>query len=126
MQIVELTQERRTIPSSAYRLHPNFNSNTLANDIGILVMPTVVNESPSIRYSRLPREFRTEMFTGEDVTVVGWGRTCTNCAASNVLRGVTSQIMSTADCRQYFSTANDNFLCMRTGDVGGTCPGDSG
>lgn len=124
MQVIEPTQERRTIPSSNYRLHPNFNSNTLANDIGILVMPTPVEESPYIRYSRLPFEFREEMFTGEMTTVVGWGRTCTTCAASNVLRGVTNPIMSTAECQEYFRTVNDNFMCMRTGDVGGTCSGN--
>lgn len=123
MQIVEHTQERRTIQSTSYRLHPNFNSNTLTNDIAILVMPTSVGESPYIRYSRLPGEFRNEMFTGEMTTVVGWGRTCTTCASSNVLRGVTNPIMSTVECRQFFSTVNDNFMCMRTGDIGGTCPG---
>lgn len=126
MAVIEPTQERRTIPSAQYRLHPNFNSNTLANDIGILIMPTDVNETPYIRYSRLPYEFRNEQFTGEMVTVVGWGRTCTNCPASNVLRGVTNPIMTMAACRQYFSTVSDNFICMQTGDVGGTCPGDSG
>jgi Trypsin len=71
MAVIEPTQERRTVPSSAYRLHPNFNSNTLANDIGILIMPTDVNETPYIRYSRLPHDFASELFTGEMVTVVG-------------------------------------------------------
>lgn len=69
MQIVEPTQERRTIAQQNYRLHPNFNSNTLANDIGILIMPTAVAETPFIRYSRLPHDFRNEQFTGEQVTV---------------------------------------------------------
>lgn len=74
MQVQEPTQQRRTVPQSAYRLHPQYNSRTLANDIAIFITPTAINQSPQIRYSRLPHDFRSELFNGELVSIVGWGK----------------------------------------------------
>jgi hypothetical protein len=71
-QIVEPTQQRLSVPSASYRLHPSFNPSTLANDIGLLIMPEPgMRETPQVRFSRLPHAFRNELFAGEIVSIVG-------------------------------------------------------
>jgi secreted trypsin-like serine protease len=127
IQVNEPTQQRRTIASSAYRLHANYNPSTLANDIAILITPTPVVETQFVRFSRLPHDFRNELFTGELVSIVGWGRTCVTCPGSDVLRGVQNYIITNEACRAiYGNTVTDQFFCMQTTGQRGTCPGDSG
>ncbi|XP_070495394.1 brachyurin-like [Chironomus tepperi] len=127
INMVEPTQQRRTIPLADYRLHENYNPPSLQNDIAILLIRTnPVAETPEIRFPQLPYTLRNDLFAGEMVSIVGWGRTCATCNTSPVLRGVTNLIITNAECRQFYSTVVAHQMCMQTVGQRGTCPGDSG
>lgn len=82
-------------------------------------------ESREIRYPQLPRSLVGELFAGETVSIVGWGRTCATCNTSPVLRGVTNLIITNAECRTFYSSVVAHQMCMSTVGQRGTCPGDS-
>lgn len=52
--IVEATQVRVTVGAAARRIHPSYNSNTLVNDVAVLVMPSNVGLTARIQLLRLP------------------------------------------------------------------------
>ena len=52
--VVEATQVRVTVAAGARRIHPSYNSNTLVNDVAVLVMPSNVGLTARIQLLRLP------------------------------------------------------------------------
>jgi hypothetical protein len=72
---IEPSQQRRTAPSADYRLHPQYNSQNLNNDIAtILITGAALTFTPQVQAARLPRgALASENFVGDRGRSSGWG-----------------------------------------------------
>jgi chymotrypsin len=125
----EANQQRRTVPSSGYRLHASYNPSNLNNDIATLIMPTAVTATPQVQWSALPAIGNTETFAGELAVMSGWGRTSDGSSATSAqLRSTQNNIITNAVCAQTYgsSTVIASTICTSTAGGRGTCNGDSG
>jgi len=102
--------------------HPDYDDDTLENDIMILKL-----ESDS---SAQPVEYDTgsaDTSAGEDVTVMGWGTTQSGGSSSDVLLEVEVDIVSNSDCESdYGSGAITDVMMCAARDGKDSCQGDSG
>lgn len=122
--IVEEGQQRQTIPSANYRLHPNYTPSTLANDIAIMHAPAAFTVSQWVQFIALPRNFLTETFAGLRGTSTGWGRTTNGGSTSNVMRRAINNIITNAACAAVYGGAvvNAGVICIETNESNqGTC-----
>ncbi|KAL7015112.1 hypothetical protein ACKWTF_016279 [Chironomus riparius] len=126
--IVEATQQRRTVTSANYRIHANYNPSNLNNDIAILLVPTAWTHNTAVQPTRLPTAFASELFVGETATVSGWGRVTNTGATSAVLRVATAPVITNAACSSVFgsSVIVASVICISTTHGQGSCNGDSG
>ncbi|KAG5668460.1 hypothetical protein PVAND_016400 [Polypedilum vanderplanki] len=74
--VVEANQQRRTVPSSGYRIHANYNPSNLNNDIAVLITPT-----PNFAWTTAGQPTRrptgaqlSDLFVGDRSRATGWGR----------------------------------------------------
>lgn len=67
----EITQQRQTVQSSNYRTHRQYNPQTFANDIALLILPQAAVFNQFVQPSILPSNFRNELFVGELATSTG-------------------------------------------------------
>jgi chymotrypsin len=128
--VVEASQQRRTVPSASYRIHANYNPSNLNNDIAILITPTPnFAFGGAVQASRLPTAFASELFVGETARSTGWGRTTNTGATSAVLRKAYNPVITNAACASVYGTSVviGSVICIATAGVNqGTCNGDSG
>ncbi|KAG5668459.1 hypothetical protein PVAND_016399 [Polypedilum vanderplanki] len=127
MNVIEPNQQRRTVQSAQYRIHANYNSQNLNNDIAtmILLQPLTLNQFVAV----IPlAQANAGTFAGVTGQSIGWGRTVDGGASSPVLRVVQNPIITNAVCAQTFGTAvvNAAVICTDTTGGRGTCQGDSG
>lgn len=127
MNRVEETQQRRTVPSANYRIHPNYNNQNLNNDIAILVMDSPLTFNQFVQPIAMA-ESNAGAFVGVRAQATGWGRVADGQGTSNVLRVVQADIISNEACAAVFgpTVVNDAVLCIDTAGGRGTCNGDSG
>lgn len=126
--VIEPEQARQTVPAANYRLHADYSSTSLANDIAILIAPTTWTLTPNIATIAMPGAI-AEQFAGFRGTSTGWGRTTNTGATSAVMRRAENDIITNAACAAVYGTAvvNDRVICIETGTSNqGTCHGDSG
>jgi hypothetical protein len=112
---------------SAYRMHPNYDSRRLINDIALIFLPSKAIFNQFVQPIALPRDNLADLFVGERATLSGWGRfTDSSWATSPVLRSVSNYVISNEDCaRVYGDMVQPSTLCMRNfGEA--SCHGDSG
>jgi secreted trypsin-like serine protease len=85
-------------------IHPNFNSNSLTNDIAILQFsPLTISASSKIAFICLPTANQDPFQTNSDLVAIGWGVTSYGSTTqSNTLQQVTVQVFSSTstDCLQ--------------------------
>jgi secreted trypsin-like serine protease len=129
--IVEANQQRRTVTSANYRLHPQYNTANLNNDIAILITPTPAFAfTVAVQPTRRPAGAELqELFVGDRARSTGWGRTTNTGAVSAVLRKAYNTIITNAACAATYGTAVvfPGVLCIETNVSNqGTCNGDSG
>jgi chymotrypsin len=128
--VVEATQQRRTVPSSGYRIHAQYNPSNLNNDIAILVVPTVWSWTAAVQPTRRPTGAQlSELFVGDRSRATGWGRVTNTGATSAVLRKAYNTIITNAACASVYGTAVvfAGVICKETAQSNqGTCNGDSG
>lgn len=67
----EPLQHRQTVLPAGYRIHENYNTANLNNDIAILILPAAATLTPQIQVATMPALTNTELFTGELATVSG-------------------------------------------------------
>ncbi|KAL7014637.1 hypothetical protein ACKWTF_016038 [Chironomus riparius] len=124
---IEETQQRRRIPSYDYKIHENYNPHNLQNDIAILLIRSYpIIETREVQFVQLPYDYKKELFVGEMVSIVGWGRTCTLCQSSSVLRGSENYVIANEECLPYHTLFSDHQMCIRTEGARGACLGDAG
>jgi len=56
---------------------------------------------------------------------VGWGRTCTLCQTSSVLRGSENYVIENDECLPYHGSFVDHQMCIQTTGARGACSGDA-
>ncbi|KAK4881225.1 hypothetical protein RN001_004544 [Aquatica leii] len=115
-------------PVASIKEHPNYDDNTLLNDIAILVLEYPLTLTLNIKTATLPAP-NYEVPTGAIVTVSGWGLTKENGAISRNLQAVDLQVIDRNVCKNLYRSYNDvsdSMLCA--GDKNGkdACNGDSG
>ena len=98
--------------SRAIHIHPEFDEETLANDVAVLELASAIT-APVLTIGDSPAY-------GEELTVYGWGMTGEDSGQSNNLRSA----IVTKDRR----SSQTKFVveAISYGDGGLTCPGDSG
>lgn len=129
--IVEATQQRRTILPANYRVHPLFNPSNFNNNIAVLVSTQPFTFNVNVQPTRLPTAFANDLFVGDVATSTGWGRTAVAGAESNVLRRSTNTVITNAACSSFYgaSIVTASVLCTETlagPTAQGACHGDDG
>lgn len=135
-------------------IHPNYNSQTYANDLALLRLPQNLSSSASIQWIRLPALSQTNnLFVNATGMLSGFGRIndqsknhivfqqpsiCTKMTLKNVLLGAVSAnlryarttVMTNANCQLYYGSAviTNNTLCTLGYDLNaqGPCANDNG
>lgn len=68
-------QYRAMVEPRDIRKHPQYNSETLLNDIGLIFLLNRIPLNEAMQRIALPpRSHATNRFIGQSGTVVGWGR----------------------------------------------------
>jgi secreted trypsin-like serine protease len=116
---------RVTVSTSEYVLHPDYNPDTLENDIALIKLRMAISYSEYIQ--------RVFMAYGNlsdytNLVAIGWGQTSdSEPALSNVLNYVDVVAVSNAECKAvYGNQIGDNMVCVAGEYNEGTCAGDSG
>ena len=83
--------------AESWTYHPDYDKNTIANDIGVVKLSQKVAIAPiSLSFvSGFPAQ-------GRDVTVIGYGLTSDNGDLSQNLRQVQFAVRSNADCAIFY------------------------
>jgi len=121
-------QNMRTTQSAyAYAIHPNYNPNTIANDIAIIKLQYSVALSAAVQPVQMPPlSSMTRDYTGITLLVSGFGETVTGAYPRYLyytyLRGV-----SDATCRSLWWMYISSMICANGLSSGSSiCFGDSG
>lgn len=128
LSVNEPLQERRVVQPSGYRIHPQYNPQTLLNNIATAIMPTAVIFKPQIQPSLLPFTIEANLlWDGINARIAGWGRTSATTMATE-LRFVTNVIMTNAACAAvHGALIQATTLCTATSATAGSiCSGDAG
>merc|ERR1711887_16173 len=107
--------------------HPQWDHNTLANDIALIELPSPLSFNEYIKPSCMPMAGDTADVNGM-VTCTGWGKPSDSAGGiSPVLRMVEDRpIISNAECNAIYGIVGDGVVCIDTTGGKGTCNGDSG
>lgn len=125
----EPNQQRRTVDPSGWLGHPQYNPNTLANDVAVIRFPL---EPITFNNFVQPIELASgsELFTGEEAYVSGFGRFDDNLPqSSDVLRFTVKNIITNLACniRFPFLVQESTICAIGSPDINNAvCHGDSG
>ena len=112
---------------SIIRNHPNYNANTIANDISCLQTAAAITLNARVSTIALGA---TQIGGGVSAVVSGWGQTAHPGSGSANLMFLNTQTLTLADCRNRHGSNGqfvfDNTICTLTGLNQGVCMGDSG
>ena len=117
-----------THTSSRIVNHPNYNAQTIANDVSVVQTATVIAFNTNVQPIALGA---TQIGGGVTAIVTGWGGTAvTGGPATNNLQQLTTTTLTNADCRALHSGTNAQFIfdhkiCTFT-QAGGICNNDNG
>ncbi|KAJ3656363.1 hypothetical protein Zmor_015446 [Zophobas morio] len=113
------------LATDSYVVHPDYNVDTLDNDIALIELRLPVEFTDYIQPIILPARDLTRYAV---VTAIGWGQTSDEDAGlSNKLQAVTLTALSNEECRLYFGNQiTDNMVCVDGNYNQGTCLGDTG
>lgn len=120
---------RQVINVKRYIIHPNYNSNTEDNDIGLIELATPATLNARVALVSYVTAAESALFApGVLSTVTGWGAIREGGPTAAVLMEVQVPIVSDATCRQsYGSELTANMLCAGLAQGGkDSCQGDSG
>ncbi|KYB27508.1 brachyurin [Tribolium castaneum] len=116
---------RKILASSRYVLHPDFNPDTLENDVGLIKLREPVMYNDYIQRILLAYDYTDD---DTDLTAIGWGQTSdSNNALSEHLQYVTLAAIPNDDCvAVYGDQISDHMICVAGQFNEGTCIGDTG
>merc|ERR1711892_79106 len=128
---VRASSEPHRVEITSYEgfTHPNWDPNTLENDIALVRLPEKIEFNDYIRPACLPpAEDETNGYVGEQTTPVGWGKNADSAG------GITPKLQMVEDlpvidnptCDQTYGIIYDGIMCIDSSDGKGVCNGDSG
>ena len=108
-------------------VHPQWDPNTLSNDLALIELPEPINFNDYIKPSCQPSA-SDSADVGELVTCTGWGKPSDSAGGiSPVLRMVEDRpIISNKECNDIYGIVGEGVVCIDTTGGKGTCSGDSG
>lgn len=109
--------------------HPNFNPQTLINNIALVFLPTPVSLAIGVRYIRLPTDVQAyATFAATRAIVPGWGTIASNNAVQSHLRYVTVNVIANRECTETFpaNAIVATVVCARESNHRGKCTSDIG
>merc|ERR1712018_687490 len=126
---VRASSEPHRVEITSYNgwTHPQWDHNTLSNDVALIELPSPIDFNDYIAPSCMPSAGDTAD-VGELVTCTGWGKPSDSAGGiSPVLRMVEDRpIISNSDCNAVYGIVGDGVVCIDTTGGKGTCNGDSG
>ncbi|EFN72139.1 Coagulation factor X [Camponotus floridanus] len=110
-------------------IHPEYDADTVDNDVALLRLPIILTPSPSRGIACLPAP-KQPLPTNQFCTIIGWGKSSvTDDYGTDVLHEVKVPIVSPETCRKVYIDyrITDNMFCAgyRRGKMD-SCAGDSG
>ncbi|XP_018332106.1 brachyurin-like isoform X2 [Agrilus planipennis] len=122
----ETTQQR--IRTSTFKVHEEFNNETLENDLGIVYLPTPAKLNRYVQLIALPtRDDADNDFVGSEAITSGWGYNTTSATdISHVLQYVKVPIIENDVCNATLADITDSMICTGGSGNKGICFGDSG
>lgn len=117
-----------THTSSRIVNHPNYNSNTIANDVSVVQTATVIGFNANVNSIPLG----ATQVGAVAAVATGWGSTATTGGPSpNNMQFLNTRTITNADCRARHNAINaqlvfDSKICAFTQAGQGVCQGDSG
>ncbi|XP_059477129.1 brachyurin-like isoform X2 [Neocloeon triangulifer] len=120
------TGENVQTPSRAI-VHPNYNHDTLQNDIA-LIFCDVDFVFTKYRNAVLLPKLKEVLQVGDNVMVSGYGLTSINGSVSPYLMYVTLKVIKNSDCAKVFGASNifPSMFCTAAHNTKAICGGDSG
>lgn len=124
------SEPHRIVASSANGiLHPDWNPNTLANDIALIKLDSPIEFNDYIRPACLPAySDASDNLVGESVTATGWGKlsdsSFSRAAKLHFAAGI--PVMDNDICNSNYGIITDGHLCIDSTGGHGVCNGDSG
>ncbi|XP_018329780.1 brachyurin-like [Agrilus planipennis] len=127
-KLLETEPTQQTIPTTTYKIHEQFNNETLVNDIGVVYLPTPAKINRYVQLIALPsRADVSNSFAGSEAIASGWGDDYDPTTdGKEVLRYVNVRIITNAVCNETFKDIIDSNICTAGTDKKGVCFGDSG
>lgn len=109
------------------KVHAEYNTYWIFNDIALLILETEFKENDVIKTIKLSEDNRD---LSKNCTIVGWGRTSYPDGNSpEFLQHLPSQTILYKECEQrlaHISYVQENQICTLTNRGEGACHGDSG
>jgi trypsin len=109
--------------------HPNYDRDTIANDVSMVQTSTYITFNENVQPIALGSAF---IGAGVNAIITGWGGTAvTGGPAPNNLQRLVTTTLTNADCLNRMELQNQRFvldskICTLTQAGEGTCQGDSG
>ncbi|XP_055846211.1 brachyurin-like [Episyrphus balteatus] len=130
IQIYNQTEPNRkvmTVSGRSIKVHENWQSDELVNDVCLLKLPEEVELSESIAIADLPRDDSRDFFN-ENVIASGWGLASDDSnTISPVLKYAKMNVIRNFICNLYFfGSIKDTNICTSGKNGISTCNGDSG
>ncbi|XP_072948034.1 venom serine protease-like [Epargyreus clarus] len=110
---------------SSYVIHPDYNEDTLENDIAIIKIQGTIVFSEYVGPVCLPFKYASASFAGETVTMLGWGTSMPGGPKYDVLQMVNVDVTTQAKCQSVYSTLKPTQICTYTPGKD-ACQDDSG
>jgi len=128
---VRASSEPHRVEITSYEgfTHPNWDPNTLENDIALVRLPEKIEFNDYIRPACLPpAEDESNGYVGQLTTPVGWGKNADSAG------GITPKLQMVEDlpvidnptCDQTYGIIYDGIMCIDSSNGKGVCNGDSG
>lgn len=130
IELLTFEEEEQTRNVREIIMHPNYDSNTISNDICLLHLSESLVWNDWVQPLGLPEQGQ-ETDAGTMCTVTGWGTTNENGGfLPNKLHKVDVPVVSDEDCNVSYEGTNpilDSMICAGLPDGGkDSCQGDSG
>uniref|UniRef100_T1GW63 Peptidase S1 domain-containing protein n=1 Tax=Megaselia scalaris TaxID=36166 RepID=T1GW63_MEGSC len=117
--------------ASSFKIHANYNPNTLNNDISVIRLPSSLPMTyyiwPVVLVSRAEAG---NTFEGQTAIASGWGKIADSTSSiTNLLRWTDLNVEKQNTCKSYYMAGlvTDGVICTNTkGGAVSTCNGDSG
>ncbi|XP_039305379.1 venom serine protease 34 [Solenopsis invicta] len=119
------TNASRVFTVSRFDIHPFYDSETLENDIAVVMVNSVISFSEEVGPACLPFQHQSDSFAGSYVDLLGWGTTQFGGMKSQTLQKVTVTVMTYRECRRQYPNASYSQLCTY-GEGKDACQFDSG